>query len=116
MTQDADTGTEVELIHPRDVLILEGLVTGLSLQATAEHAGVSRSTVDRRIADPQFRLALTEAMADKRDQLLAASVSSAITASRYLLNVVTGAVDASTTERIRAAGILLRVTGYAERD
>ena len=98
--------TEVRTQQGRDVdhLLIGALVAGLPHSAAAERAGVSESTVLRRLADAEFQMRLIEAKNDVLDRLLGLSANAAMAATNYLLRVVIGdEPDTNAGHRIRAA-------------
>lgn len=85
-----------------DDMLIAALVIGMTYEQAARHAGCSLSTVNRRVAEPEFRMRLVEAKGDAMDRLLGTSIAAAQAGTRYLLEVVQSA-DESTTHRVRAA-------------
>ena len=73
-----------------DHLLIGALVSGLPHSAAGERAGVSESTVIRRLADAEFQVRLIEAKNDVLDRLLGQSANAAMAATNYLLRVVIG--------------------------
>lgn len=72
-----------------DLLVLH-LASGLTVQAAAAKAGVSRATAFRRLQDKSFRQRVSQARADLLDRtagyLVGASVKAAKTLMRLLAN------------------------------
>jgi hypothetical protein len=108
----------VELPGKFDAVLIPALAAGNTQKVAAERAGCSVTYVERRVADPQFRLRLIEAHAELRDALMASSISAAQIATTFLLGVVTGSERGVTmNQRIRAA-IALRqgVVAWTDRE
>jgi len=51
-------------VDPADCLLAAALATGASYEVAGRHAGVSKATVKRRMADPGFRAQVGELRAD----------------------------------------------------
>jgi hypothetical protein len=86
-----------------DHLLIPALVAGLTIPSAAERAGCSVTTVERRLRDPEFVVALTEARNDLVDRLLGQTLHSAVAATNFLFRVVMGDEPAAMHHRIRAA-------------
>ena len=92
-----------------DELIVGALLAGASYAAAAEVAGVSKSTVQRRMREPEFRTRLaverTEMLRQVRDR-----VSAAAAGAVSVLTSVMNDVNESGAVRTRAARSLLDLT------
>lgn len=87
---------------------------GASLAHAADQVDVSVSTVERRLADPEFRVRLVEAKNDLMDRLLGASASAGLAAIDHLFQVVVGDVKPN-PGRIAAARALLGASVALDR-
>lgn len=104
-TPDKPTASrDVDLPGKYDAGLIPLLAAGVSQKNAAERVGCSTSTVERRVADPEFRLSLLDAHRELRDQTLAGAIAAANIATTYLLSVVQGREKGVRQgERIRAA-------------
>lgn len=110
--READTEDDRDAVRRvRDAELALHLASGLSQRAAADRVGCSVATVERRVQDPQFQVLIIEAFRDRKDALIAASVSAALESTTFLLRIVAGQEpEATLSHRIRAA-IALRGTG-----
>lgn len=97
-------------LHSRQRRAIEALLTGQTITDAADHAGVTRQTVTRWLAQPEFKSALAEA----QSAALAAFGAGLVGLSESALQVLAEAMtDERTANRLRAASIhansLLRI-------
>jgi IS30 family transposase len=93
-------------LDARDHRLVELLVAGLGQDECARQLGCHRKTVWRRRQRPAFQAALHSAEQEHRRTQLRLLAASAMTATRYLAEVMTD-TSQDTRDRMTAAGTLL---------
>lgn len=94
-------------LSPREEAVLRALLQTASLTEATAIAGVSRSTVQRALADPIFREALAEAQSQLRETILRQVVVAARRAVEVVIEVMNSKAPSAT--RLRAANTALDV-------
>lgn len=95
-----------------DAALIAALASGGTQAEAAHHAGVSVRTVARRVAEPDFRLAVQAARAEMIEQATGRLAVATTQAADTLLSLL---ADESPTVRLSAARALLdNATRYVE--
>lgn len=97
-----------------DELLLTTLAGGASVQAAAQLCDVSERTVNRRLADPEFRRKLNDARAQMVERALGHLSEGAAEASIVLRNLMANK-DTADTVKLAAARAVLEL-GHKLRD
>jgi hypothetical protein len=93
--------------HRTDPRLLLALACGATVESAARQAGVSESTVYRRLADPDFRQQLHTVRSDMVQRTAGALTAAATEAVRTLLELQKPAVPAAV--RLGAARAVLEI-------
>lgn len=101
----------------KQLLAVQALATGLSINEAADRAGVNEKTVDRWLKLPEFQKAINQTKRNTYDTAIAKLVGTCTDAVETLREVATNK-QASSNARVTAARVILETAyrGFIEQD